>query len=173
MSQYDKDKPPFDVPAQSQQPGAGRAILEVLARIEAKLDRVLAGGGGQAPALGVASDADLDGQYGDEEVKKDPPRWIKNGGDAVAPIRMSECTPAYLDEVASFCDWKAAKEDEASAEAARVGKTATGDALATALKTESDKKKYAGYSRKSAARARGWAARLRARPPETPTDPNW
>lgn len=89
-----------------------------------------------APALPVASDADLDGKYGDEQVKKDPPRWE---GDRVAPCRMSECSPEYLDALADFLQWKADNPREG-------------------------KEKYASYDRKSAARARGWAARKRARP---------
>lgn len=125
---------------------AGRLILEQLARIEAKIDRLL----GQQPASaapGIAPDSDLDSQWGDEEVKKNPKRWQ---GDSFAGRRMSECSPEFLDCLAEHFDYKAGKEAE--------------DAQDSALTEEqrAAKKKYSGYSRKSAARARGWAARLRA-----------
>ena len=131
----------------AEQPGAGRAILEVLARLEAKVDRLLAQQGGSA-APGVASDADLDGQYGNPEVKKDPPRnW---SGASFVGSRFSECPPEYLDALASFFDWKAGKDEEQA--------KAAGDDEDTAKA----KAKYARYARTDAARARGWAARLRA-----------
>ena len=110
-----------------------------------------AGGAG----LDVADDADLDSQYGDPEVKKDPPRWT---GDRFAPCRMSEGSPDWLDALAGFCDWRAAKDDES-------------DALDTKGRPKSH------WARKDAARARGWAARLRKsggkpKPAQATTLPN-
>ena len=138
--------------------GAGNDILTVLARIEAKLDRLLAGGA--QPAQATASDADLDGQYGNEEIKKNPKRW---DGESMVGRKMSECPPEFLDVLASHFDFKAEREAEDSA-------NATDD------ETRASKKKYSGYSRKSAARARGWAARLRAgwKPPASePSGDGW
>ena len=67
----------------------------------------LAGGAPQAAAApAVAPDSDLDGQYGDEQIKKDPPRWK---GSPTAPCRMSECSPEYLDELAEYADKLARK----------------------------------------------------------------
>lgn len=94
----------------------------------------LATSGGAAG--GVASDADLDSQHGDPIIRKDPPRWH---GESFVGQHFSEATPEYLDDLASFKDWTASKNDE----------------------TET-KKKYAAYDRRDAARARGWAARMRA-----------
>lgn len=141
-----------------QQSGAGRAILAVLARLEAKVDRLLAQQRG-ATAPGIASDADLDGQYGDEEVKKNPKRWT---GESFIGRRMSECSPEFLDSLAGHFDYKAEREAEDAANAEDE-------------ETANAKKKYAGYSRRSAARARGWAARLRAgwKPPAPPADSGW
>ncbi len=141
-----------------QQSGAGRAILAVLARLEAKVDRLLAQQGG-ATAPGIASDADLDGQYGDEEVKKNPKRWT---GESFIGRRMSECSPEFLDSLAGHFDYKAEREAEDAANAEDE-------------ETANAKKKYAGYSRRSAARARGWAARLRAgwKPPAPPAESGW
>lgn len=129
-------------------PGAGRAILEQLARIEAKIDAIAArqGTNGVVTA-GVAPDSDLDSQWGDEEIRKDPPRdW---SGDSYKGRRMSECPPEYLDALAGYFDWKAGKEAEDAA-------------TLTDADEAAKKSKYSGYSRKSAARARGWAARLRS-----------
>ena len=117
--------------------GAGEEILTVLRRIEQKLDRAIAGGGGDGPE--VAADADLDSQWGDEEVKKSPPRWR---GDDYAGKRMSECPPDFLDAFAEFKDYCADRDER------KVG--------------DEKAQKYAGYNRRSAARARGWAKRLRA-----------
>lgn len=143
--------------------GAGNEILTVLARIEAKLDRLLAGGAAQ-PAQAAASDADLDGQWGNPEVKKNPPRWQ---GDSCVGRRLSECPPEFLDELAAFSDWKAGKDEE---------KAKQHDEYEGEEDEAAKKRKYAGYARKDAARARGWAARLRAgwKPPEPePSGDGW
>lgn len=118
---------------------------EAIARIEKKIDELRShlGIGAKVAAKpptggAVADDADLDGQWGDPEVRKDPPRWT---GRAYAPCRMSETEPAYLEALAGFLDWKAGKADEE-------GKTsAKGHPVGPMI-------------RKDAARARGWAARL-------------
>lgn len=99
------------------------------------------------PAQGVcASDADLDGEYGDPEIRKDPPRWT---GESFATRHYSQSTPEFLDNLAGFLDWKAGKDDEAA-------NASPGTPEAEA------KVKYARWARKDAARARGWAKRLRA-----------
>lgn len=84
------------------------------------------------PSASVASDADLDGQYGNPEVRaKDPRDWT---GEPMKGRRFSECPPDYLDMIADRFDYFASKEEDP---------------------------KKAGYSRKDAARARGWAKRIR------------
>lgn len=95
----------------------------------------------RSSSAAVASDSDLDSQYGDPQIKgKDPRNWK---GPTMRGRKYSECPPEYLDMVAELCDWQAgeaAKKDE---------RTAAG-------------KPVADYRRKDAARARGWAARIRA-----------
>lgn len=86
----------------------------------------------------VAPDADLDSQWGDPVVRKDPKRWLENGGASYVGVPFSQCPPDYLYALASLADWKASKDDEKGTEEAA---------------------KYAKYARKDAARARGWAAR--------------
>lgn len=118
-----------------------------LDRIEAKLDQLLAR---QAPAPqasrfavapgAVAPASELDSQYGNPTVRKDPPKW---SGDSHAGKPYSECPADYLESLAGFLEWKAGKDTE------------NGDA---------DSLKYAGYARKDAARARGWAQRNREKP---------
>ena len=93
----------------------------------------------EAAGLKPASDKELDSQYGNPEIKKDPPRWK---GPSFVGRRYSECTPEYLENLASFCDWKAGRD-------AAAGKMTRGG------------KPLADLVRRDAARARGWANRLR------------
>jgi hypothetical protein len=75
----------------------------------------------------------LDGPYGDPIIKaKDPKDWT---GPPQAGKHFSECPPAYLDLIADRYTYFAGRETDAT---------------------------KAGYNRLDAARARGWAARLRA-----------
>lgn len=90
------------------------------------------------PAGDVATDRDLDGQYGDPVIKKDPKRWE---GDSYVGCRFSECPPEYLDEVANFKAWQADMDSRKGTK-------------------EADTK--AKFNRLDGNRARGWAARKRA-----------
>lgn len=107
--------------------------LALLKSIDASLKtliRMQSGGSQSCPP--VASDADLDGQYGNPEVRaKDPRDWT---GEPMKGRRFSECPAAYLDMLAERFDFFAGQETDA---------------------------KKAGYCRKDAARARGWAQRIR------------
>ena len=96
-------------------------------------------------ASAVADDYDLDGQWGDPEIRKDSPQWLKKGGASYVGRKFSECPSDYLLALATFFDWKASK-DEAEG--------------------TPEKLKYAGYSRKDAGRARGWAKRNLENPPK-------
>lgn len=89
--------------------------------------------------LGSASDQELDGPYGNPTVRKDPPKW---SGPSFAGKRFSECSPEFLESLAGFYDWKAGKDAASGAVDAKGRPKAT-------------------YSRKDAARARGWAERIR------------
>lgn len=84
----------------------------------------------------VASDADLDGQYGNEPYRFDPKEKYWEG-DSFIGCRPSECSVDYLDAQAKYLD-----------------------ACAFMARKNGDDKK-AGYKEKDAARARGWAKRLR------------
>jgi hypothetical protein len=81
----------------------------------------------------VASDDDLDSKHGNPEVRKDPGRWR---GESMAGRRFSDCPPEYLDVLASLFDWRAEQDEK------------KGDARSK-------------WARLDAARARGWARRLR------------
>lgn len=113
--------------------------MAALKRIEGKLDAVLAKrqsderGKPVAASENVASDTDLDGQWGDPKVKAMPRDW---GGDNFKGAHASECPAELCDMVANMLDWFADKN------------------------AASDPKK-AGYDRKDAARFRGWAVRKR------------
>lgn len=118
-----------------------KLVAEQASRIEA-LERVIGGlaavfGGGGAD---VADDDELDGKYGDPVVKKDPTTnyWK---GQSFLNKHLSECSPEYLDAFAKYRDVCAKMKEKDGTEA---------------------KKKYAAFDRRDAARARGWARRLRS-----------
>lgn len=88
----------------------------------------------------IADDRDLDGPYGNPEIKRDPPRWT---GTSFAGARFSDATPDYLESLAGFFEWKARESDKKN-ELANNGKPRS------------------QYLRKDAARARGWRRRILA-----------
>ena len=100
----------------------------------------------------VASDHDLDSQYGDPIVKAKSPRdWT---GEPMLGRKFSECPAEYLDLVAERLDYFAG-QSEATGELASNGKP------------------VAGYKRLDAARARGWAKRTREGKHATTPATNW
>ena len=97
-------------------------------------------GGGGAGGSDVAPDRDLDSTRGDEKIRMEPRDWK---GEAQKGRSMSRCDPAFLEMYAETMDYFASKNTDAT---------------------------RAGYDRKAAARARGWARRLLAgwTPPDKP-----
>lgn len=92
------------------------------------------------PPEGAVADArDLDGPYGNPEIRRDPPRWT---GPSFVGRRFSDATPEYLESLAGFLDWKARESD-------KKGELAKGG---------TPKSKFV---RLDASRARGWAKRNR------------
>lgn len=90
-------------------------------------------------SVAIADDRDLDSQWGDEEVRVTPRDWT---GEPMKGRRMSECPPAFLDLLADTLDYFARKNAAANA-------------------VTSSGKPKADFDLKAAARARGWARRLR------------
>lgn len=136
------------------------AIWQELGAIKARLDAMekrpasSGGGSGGATSAGggqVASDYDLDSDWGNPTIGKDPKRWIEQGGASYAGCKMSECPAEYLDAVANLFDWMADRDDEAG----RKGETYFNK------KQNKDVPKDGAFKRKDAARARGWAKRAR------------
>lgn len=103
--------------------------------------------GGTMPTGGgekrIATDAELDGEHGDPKVHKTPKGWK---GPKFDGRPFSKCSPEFLDYFGDFKDWCADNPKEGS------------------------DPKYARYDRLDAARARGWARRLRANATSTPTN---
>ena len=91
---------------------------------------------------------DLNSEWANFVVRKSPPAWLKSGGIDYEGRRLSETTPEFCEAVASLLDWRAGKEE---GETKTYIKKATGESLPVAPLT-----------RKDAARARAWAAKLRA-----------
>ena len=92
-----------------------------------------------APTPVHVTDADLDGPHGDPEVKYPPKDWP---GDDYAGRPLSRTSSSFCKRMGDLWDWQAGK-DEVSGDEKKV--------------------KNARYKRLDAARARGWAARLKAR----------
>lgn len=118
------------------------ALEARLAAVEARM----AGGGGASTHGdgGVASDDDLDSEWGDPVVKKDPKKWLDKGGDSYAGSHMSQCPSDYLRMLASLFDWMASKDEEKG----KTYKNKRGEDVPTAP-----------FNRTAAKRARGWAVR--------------
>lgn len=134
-------------------------ILAKLDTLEGLVRQLLAGNGAARPATAakangqrsggnVASDDDLDSDKGDPKIVYDPksPKYWE--GASYVGLHYSEVPdPAYLDAMAKYLDayaWAAGKN---AAEGQDVEKN----------------EKNARFKALDAARARGWAARLRAR----------
>jgi len=96
------------------------------------------------PAGAVAPASELDSKYGDPVIKKDPPRW---SGPSFVGQPYSACSAEYLEEMAGFLEWKAGKNEE-----------------------DPERAKFAAYDRKDAARALGWAQRVRDAAATAPAD---
>jgi hypothetical protein len=121
-------------------------LLAVLSSIDGSLKRMASGGaafaasGAAQAGPEVANDRDLDGKYGNEKVAMNPRDW---SGPSMKGKQMSECPPEFLDVLASTCDWFAAKNDR--------------DKIVDNAGNPKSR-----YDRRTAARARGWAKRLRS-----------
>jgi hypothetical protein len=48
----------------------------------------------------------------DYDVRKDPPLWVKKGGQSFLGKKFSQCPADYLRYMASFAEWKAGKDHE-------------------------------------------------------------
>lgn len=121
-------------------------VIAILEEHTALLRSILAalspGAGASRSAAGaVASDRELDSQYGNPEVRgKDPREWK---GPPMRGRKYSECPAEYLDLLAESLEWQA-QQAEKKNELTNGGKP------------------VAEFRRKDAARARGWAKRMRA-----------
>jgi hypothetical protein len=150
------------------------AVLALLGSIDTTLKALLAvskvgGGAAPTPAAGAAAaapqgaapqpeaaDYDLNGKYGDPEIRaKDPRDWV---GPPQQGKHFSECPADYLIMVAERLEYFAGQNETS---------------------TDPDVAKKAKYNRLDASRARGWAKRIRgdvaapARAATTTTDPSF
>lgn len=112
--------------------------LDLLRSIDASLKRLVACFEKTQPKA-IASDRDLDGQYGDPVVRFMPRDWT---GPSMKGRRFSQCEPDFLEMLAETLDYFGQQSD-ANGEKTNGGKP-LGD-----------------YKRQDAARARGWAKRQR------------
>ncbi|MEO8679243.1 MAG: hypothetical protein ABI665_09370 [Vicinamibacterales bacterium] len=120
----------------------GEEALAVLKSIDATLKAMLALAQRRTAATRqatVASDRDLDGKYGNPKVKFMPRDWT---GPSFKDYQFSECPPALLDMLSETLDYFAQKAEETN--------------------EQYNGKPTAPYKRSDAARARGWAHRIRS-----------
>jgi hypothetical protein len=123
-------------------------IVALLSSIDRSLKRMAA----KTVEPAVAPVTDLDGKFGDPEVRFMPRDW---SGDNYKGMKFSACPPDLLDLLANALDWSAQKAEDNNET------TTTGKPLAP-------------FKRMDAARARGWAKRKREgwRPTDShPADP--
>lgn len=122
--------------------------LDLLASIDRSLKALVAiaqarsqrSGAAGATTKAVASDRELDGKFGDPELKFMPRDWT---GASFKGSHFSECPPELLDMAAETFEYFARQADEKN--------------------ERTDKgKPVSDYKRLDAARARGWAARMRS-----------
>lgn len=151
--------PAASTPAQAKAKATAEDVLGTLKSIDASLIALVnhfdAGARAEKPSgthrgnvPEIAPDRDLDGQYGNPEIKmKDPRDW---SGDSMKGKRMSECPPAYLDLFADRLMYFAEQLDGSD---------------------EGDDLKKARFNRLDASRARGWAERLRKGWTPPPAEP--
>lgn len=88
----------------------------------------------------IADDRDLDSQWGNPEIRKDPPKWIEAGKASYVGRKLSACPSDYLQALAGFYDWQADRDEKSG-------------------RVDAKGRPTAPYSRRDAARARGWAKR--------------
>lgn len=112
--------------------------IDVLKSIDASLKRLVAMHTKNAASSAIASDRDLDSQYGNPKVKSNPRDW---SGPSCVGRTFSQCPAEFLDLLADRFDYFAEKDEAEGA--------------------EFNGKPSAPYKRKDAARARGWAKRVR------------
>jgi len=118
---------------------ASDEVVTLLKSIDGSLKALLAISKTSTPKE-VATDSDLDSQYGDPVIKASDPRdWT---GPSQKGKRFSQCSSEYLMLVADRLDYFADKAEKEGA-------------------TTSTGKPVAPYNRRDAARARGWAKRIR------------
>ena len=116
--------------------------LDVLRSIDAslkKLVRLAERRQSASAGAAVASDRELDGKYGNPVIKFDPRDW---NGESFKGAHMSQCPPEYLEMVAETFDYFARQAED------KDERTERG-------------KPVADFKRADAARARGWAKRIR------------
>jgi hypothetical protein len=117
--------------------GAGEQILERLAALEVKVDRLLNHIGANKPTGavtgGAATLAQTQATGGDPEIKWDIKSWK---GPSFKGLLASECSAEFLDAYADYHDWKADNPKDG-------------------------REKFAPYDRRTAALCRRWSIEIR------------
>jgi hypothetical protein len=104
--------------------------------------------GGVTPA----DDSDLDSEHGNPRVYTDPKRWLENDGESQKNKNYSDCPAEFLDQLAGFLIWQAKQNEE----------QANNPELAAKWGGAEKMRRSAHFKKLDAARALGWAKRVRA-----------
>ena len=81
-----------------------------VAKLEAMVAQLLSENRTASPlAVAPVEAGDLDSEWGNFAIKRDPPRWK---GQSFVGQRLSQTTPEYLEVLASFCLWKAGRDEQ-------------------------------------------------------------
>ena len=112
-------------------------VVELLESIDGSL-KVIADAARRRMPKPVATDRDLDGKYGNPKVTFNPRDW---SGPSCKGLKMSDCPAPFLEMLAETLDYFASQAEQKN-------ETYNG-------------KLVAPYKRADAARARGWAKRIK------------
>jgi hypothetical protein len=118
---------------------ATEETIRLLRSIDSSLKQLVKQQGPTASGV-VATDRDLDGKYGNPAVKFNPRDWT---GASCKGRPFSACPPEFLDLLAETFDYFARVADEKQ-------------------EMTDNGKPVGDYKRQDAARARGWAVRIRS-----------
>jgi hypothetical protein len=129
---------------------ASDEALDLLRSIDGSLKQLVAFAKARqgTPPKPLASDRELDSQYGNPKVMFNPRDWT---GDSYKGRQFSECPAPFLEMIAETFDYFAVQAEEKQ-EVTTAGKP------------------VAPYKRKDAERARGWAKRVREGHPSVTGD---
>src|SRR5258705_8538059 len=89
-------------------------IISAISNVQESLRKrpITVSGSPTSTVTAIADASDLDGTYGNPEVRSDPKDWTNAGKESMKGKRYSQCSPDFLVMLAGLLDWQAGKADE-------------------------------------------------------------